>query len=152
METKGPAAFKYKVDENSNLTASVTLVATILVSIACVVNFGGWFAPTLLVPLVIGIYLIKLGMVKQLVITARYLIVGNSILYYNTVARVQLDRHRQVLTLVSEKGRRLTIEAEKFPTNARKDFKIQANKTAKFDKACEKILARLSGVTPEIIG
>ena len=56
------------------------------------------------------------------------------------------------LTLFSEKGKRLTVEAEKFPTNARKDFKIKANKTAKFDKACEKILARLSGVTPDIIG
>ncbi len=151
METKEPAAFKYKTDERSNATAVVTVITATFLSIIGIANFGGWFLPILLVPLSIAIYLIKEGMAKGLVIAPRYLILGDSILYYSTVTKAQLDSQRQILTLISERGKRLTIEAERFPTNARKEFKIKANRTAKFDKAVEKILARISGVTPDII-
>ncbi len=151
METKGPAAFKYKTDERSNATAVVAMITATFLSIIGIANFGGWFLPILLVPLLIAIYLIKEGMAKGLVIAPRYLILGDSILYYSTIAKAQLDRQRQILTLISERGKRLTIEAERFPTNARKEFKIKANRTAKFDKAVEKILARISGVAPDII-
>ncbi len=151
METKEPAAFKYKTDERSNATAVVAVITATFLSIIGIANFGGWFLPILLVPLSIAIYLIKEGMAKGLVIAPRYLILGDSILYYSTVTKAQLDSQRQILTLISERGKRLTIEAERFPTNARKEFKIKANRTAKFDKAVEKILARISGVTPDII-
>lgn len=152
METKGPAAFKYKAEGSSNAGLVATLITSIIVSIIGAANFGAWWLLGLLLPLGIAIYLIREGMRKTLIIAPRYLIVGDGIIYYSSVAKAQLDRKRQVLTLFSEKGKRMTVEAEKFPTNARKDFKIKANKTAKFDKACEKILARLSGVTPDIIG
>lgn len=152
METKGPAAFKYKVEGSSNAGLVALLITSIIVSIIGAANFGPKCLLGLLLPLGITIYLIREGMRKTLIIAPRYLIVGDGIIYYNSVAKAQLDRKRQVLTLFSEKGKRMTVEAEKFPTNARKDFKIKANKTAKFDKACEKILARLSGVTPDIIG
>lgn len=152
METKGPAAFKYKAEGSSNAGLVATLITSIIVSIIGAANFGAWWLLGLLLPLGIAIYLIREGMRKTLIIAPRYLIVGDGIIYYSSVAKAQLDRKRQVLTLFSEKGKRMTVEAERFPTNARKDFKIKANKTAKFDKACEKILARLSGVTPDIIG
>ncbi|MCE1227172.1 MAG: hypothetical protein LWW87_11900 [Geobacteraceae bacterium] len=151
METKGPAAFKYKVEGSSNATLVAILITCLFVSIIGAANFGAWCLLGLLVPLGIATYLVREGMRKTLIIAPRYLIVGDGIIYYSSVAKAQLDRKRQVLTLFSEKGKQLTIEAEKFPTNARKDFKIKANKTAKFDKACEKILSRLSGVTPDII-
>ena len=152
METKGPAAFKYKVEGSSNAVLMVVLVIALFGTIVGAANFGAWLLLGLLLPVVITIYLVREGLRKSLIIAPRYLIVGDGIIYYSNVAKAQLDRKRQVLTLTSEKGKRLAIEAEKFPTNARKDFKIKANKTAKFDKACEKILARLSGVTPDIIG
>lgn len=152
METKAPAAFKYKSDGSANTTLWLVLIGSLMVSFVVVANFGLWFAWGLLLPLGIVICLVREGMRKTLIIAPRYLIVGDGIIYYSTVAKAQLDRRKQVLTLISEKGRRLTVEAEKFPTNARKEAKIKANKTAKFDKACEKVLARLSGVTPDIIG
>ncbi|GEM_PF-1387180 len=152
METKGPAAFKYKQEGGSNVLVWVVLITSLIVSFIATANLGPWWLLGLLLPLGIAIYLIREGMRKTLIIAPRYLIVGDGIIYYSTVAKAQLDRRKQVLTLISEKGRRLTIEAEKFPTNARKDFKIKANKTAKFDKVCEKVLGRLSGVTPDIIG
>jgi len=152
METKGPAAFKYKVEGGSNAGLVSVLITSLFVSIICAANFGAWFAWGLLLPLGIAVYLAREGMRKALIIAPRYLIVGDGIIYYSSVVKAQLDRRKQVLTLVSEKGKRMTVEAERFPTNARKDFKIKANKTAKFDKVCEKILPRLSGVTPDIIG
>ncbi len=152
METKGPAAFKYKAEGGSNAGVVLLLIASLIATFICAANIGPMCLLGLLLPVGIAIHLIRLGMRKTLIIAPRYLIVGDGIIYYSSVAKAQLDRKRQVLTLFSEKGKRLTVEAEKFPTNARKDFKIKANKTAKFDKACEKILARLSGVTPDIIG
>lgn len=152
METKGPAAFKYKVEGSSNAGVVMLLLASLIATIICAANIGPKFLLGMLLPVGIAIHLIRAGMRKTLIIAPRYLIVGDGIIYYSSVAKAQLDRQRQVLTLTSEKGKRLIIEAEKFPTNARKDFKIKANKTAKFDKVCEKILARLSGVTPDIIG
>ena len=152
METKGATAFKYKSGggENTGLLA-FTLVSLIAVFGAIAV-WGPWCAVAFMLPLGGIIHLIRTGAQKGLIIGTRYLIAGDAIIYYGTVARAQLDRKRLVLTLVSERGKRLMIEAGKFPSNARKDFKIKANQQAKFDKAVEKILARLSGVTPEIIG
>ena len=49
------------------------------------------------------------------------------------------------------RGKSLVIAADKFPTNARKDFMIKANKTAKFDKVTEKIIARLRAASPDIV-
>lgn len=152
MEPKGPAAFKYQVEGSSNAGLVALLITSMIVSIIGAANFGAWWLLGLLLPLGIAIYLIREGMRKTLIIAPRYLIVGDGIIYYSSVAKAQLDRRKQILTLISEKGKRLTVEAERFPTNARKDFKIKANKTAKFDKAVEKILSRLQGVSPEFIG
>ncbi len=152
MEPKGPAAFKYNSEGSSNAGLIGLLVAGFLITFIAITQFGPWAAWGMLLPVGIAVYLIRAGMRKALIIAPRYLIVGEAIIYYNTVAKAQVDRHRQVLTLVSERGKRVLIEADRFPTNARKDFKIKANKKAKFDKTVEKILARLQGVTPEFIG
>ena len=152
MEPKGPAAFKYQVAGSSSAGLVATLITSAIVSIIATANFGAWCLLGLALPLAIAIHLIREGSRKTLIISPRYLIVGEQIVYYATVSRAVVDRHKQTLTLTSDKGKRVVIEAERFPTNARKDFKIKANKTAKFDKACEKVLARLQGVTPEFIG
>ncbi len=152
METKGPAAFKYQTPGSSNAGLVAALITSLIVTVICAANVAPWFLIGLLLPVGIAVYLIRVGMRKSLVIAPRYLIVGDTIIYFSTVAKAQLDRRRQVLTLLSEKGKRVMIEAEKFPTNARKDAKIKANKSAKFDKVSEKILGRLTGVTPEVIG
>lgn len=152
METKGPAAFKYQVAGSSPVGLVVVLIVSLFVISIGAANVSTWMLLGSVVPLGIGIHLIRLGTRKALLIAPRYLIVGEQIVYYATVAKAVVDRQRQTLTLVSDKGKRLVIEAERFPTNARKDFKIKANKTAKFDKVVAKILPRLSGVTPEFIG
>lgn len=152
METKGPAAFKYQLAGSSNAGLVATLITSAIVSIIAAANFGAWCLLGLLLPLGIVVYLIRVSMRKTLVIAPRYLIVGEQIVYYAAVAKVVVDRNKQTLTLISDKGKQLVVEAERFPTNARKDFKIKANKTAKFDKTCEKVLNRLPGVTPDYIG
>jgi hypothetical protein len=152
MESKGPAAFKYNSEGSSNAGLIGLLVTSFIITFIAIMQFGPWCAWGMLLPVGIVVCLVRAGMRKTLIIAPRYLIVGEGIIYYNTVAKAQVDRQRQTLTLVTERGKRLVIEAERFPTNARKDFKIKANKTAKFDKAVEKILSRLSGVTPEVIG
>lgn len=152
MEPKGPAAFKYEINCSSNAGLMATLITGIIVAIIATANFGPWWLLVLVLPLGIVIHLIREGIQKNLVIAPRYLIVGETIIYFSTVSKALVDRQKQILTLISDKGKRVVIEAERFPTNARKDFKIKANKTAKFDKVVAKVLQRLQGVTPESIG
>lgn len=152
MENKGPAAFKYQVPGRSAAGWVAALIVALIVTVLSAANLGAQWLFGLLLPLGIFIYLIRRALRPGLVIAPRYLIAGEQILYYATVARAVVDRSRQTLTLVSDRGRQLVIEAERFPTNARKEFKIKANKAAKFDKALAKILSRLPGVTPEYLG
>jgi hypothetical protein len=152
MEQKGPATFKYNSEGSTNAGIIGLLITSFIITFIAIMQFGPWYAWGMLLPVGIIIHLVRMGIRKNLIIAPRYLIVGEVIIYYSTVSKAQVDRHRQVLTLVSERGKRVLIEAERFPTNARKEFKVKANKKAKFDKAVEKILARLQGVTPEFIG
>lgn len=152
MENKGPAAFKYKVSGGGQGGRVAMLVVSLALSIVGMAHLSPWFGLGLLIPLWIIVRLVRAAARKNLIIAPRYLIVGNEIIYYAAVTQARLDRRKQTLTLQSERGRRVTVEAERFPTNARKAEKIRINRTGKFEKAVEKILQRLPGVTPDVVG
>jgi hypothetical protein len=152
MVNSGPAVFKYKSEGGGSGWLVLLLIVSLIISVVAAANLSAWFAWGLLIPLAIMIHLIRSSSAKGLFIGPRFLIAGDAIIYYANVSKATLDRQRQILTLVSEQGKRLVIEGERFPTNARKAEKIKINKTAKFEKVSEKVLQRLKGVTPEVIG
>jgi hypothetical protein len=85
---------------------------------------------------------------KRLLVGPRYLICGGRIVYYGNVARLALDRKAGRLTLTCGDGQTLVVEADKFPTNARKSHKVAANKAAKFAKVAERIVDKVRSASP----
>jgi len=150
VESREFALYNYQAGGNAKNLLIVAAIAGVILAVFSAATFSRWGLLFLLLPAGIIIHLLRAGYDKALLIGNRYLILGSSILYFANVASARLDKAAQTLTLVSVRGRRLVIAAEKFPTNARKTDKIRINRTAKFEKVTEKIIARLKAVSPGI--
>lgn len=86
---------------------------------------------------------------KKLLVNTRYLICGDQIVYFANVVRVVRDDSSGKFHLISANGSKLTLERNKFPTNARKTEKIAINKAAKFDKVAKHLTDRVRRASPE---
>jgi hypothetical protein len=95
-------------------------------------------AALLVVPLVAW-----LSATRQLHLGPRYLLCGNTIVYYGNVKRLTLSRAQGKLSLVCANGESFVLDRSKFPTGARKAAKITKNKAAKFDKVSAKIIEKV---------
>lgn len=84
----------------------------------------------------------------HLQIGPRYLLCGDTIVYYGNVRRLILFRSKGVLVLHSANGTVLMLERDKFPTSARKPDKIKKNKAAKFEKVSNRIIERVNRAAP----
>lgn len=150
MENREFASYGYQVDSSMNTLTCIAVVCT-FVAIPCTAIFSPWFLLLLSVPVGIFVYVRRSGCNKPLLIGGRYLIVGDRIVYYQNVSRARLDKEKQTLTISADRNRNIVIAAEKFPTNARKPDKIRINKTAKFEKVTERIIARLRTASPDTV-
>ena len=149
VEIREFATYKYQAGSTMNKLGCAAIIS-IFAAIAATIAVSPWFLLLLLVPLGIFIHIKRSGIDRPLVITSRYLILGERIVYFATLTRAVLDDQKQILTLIPSRGTPVTISADKFPTNARKPDKIRINRTAKFDKVIERILARLKESTPQV--
>ena len=86
---------------------------------------------------------------KQIRLGVRYAIVGNTIVYFRNVRKMQLTAGHE-LVLHWGADRVLRIEQSRFPTNARKEDKIAKNKAAKFEKVSGKIIDRVLHASPTV--
>lgn len=150
MEKRESAVYGYQIDNRMNNYIGVSMIS-VIASFICAPMISVWFLLLLLVPVVVFVYVKRSGCNKPLLIAGRYLILGERIIYYRAVTGVALDKKHQILTLFADKGKSVVIAADKFPTSARKDFKIKANRTAKFNKVSEKIISRLRAYSPDIV-
>lgn len=147
-ESREFAAYGYQTGGTMNRLGCMAVLAVIS-AIACTAIFqSAWFLLFLLVPVGILVYIKRSGCDKTLLISSRYLILGDRIIYFGTVSRAHLDKEKQTLTLTPKRGAPLVIAADKFPTNARKPDKIRINRGAKFDRVAERIITRLRSVAP----
>ena len=105
----------------------------------------------MVVPIIIAIVNARSASINIILIGARYLIAGNTVVYYSNIEKAKLGRAKKIFTITTEQGRTPEIKADNFPTNARKPDKIQKNKTAKFNKTVEKIEAILKELSPGIM-
>jgi hypothetical protein len=85
---------------------------------------------------------------QQIRLGTRYAIVGNTIVYFRNVRKMELRAGELILHW--DKDRRLRIEQSRFPTNARKQDKIAKNKAAKFEKVTGKIIDRVLHASPTV--
>lgn len=122
--------------------------------------FLGWIVVTALLALFVGAFALILfvigiwaflakGRQRCLSVGPRYLLCGNRIVYYANVRRMELAAGK-ALTLKLGNGESFTLEMERFPTNANKKEKIQKNKTAKFEKASNKLIRHVLLAAPYV--
>lgn len=149
MENRTFSIFKYQHREGGAFSFAKIwkVLAGILLVLFCVV----WFFPFglfVLVPVVI--YAIRKSAAAKMYIGPRYLICGGSIFYYHNITKITLEYENGTLLLDTVSGRTLLILQKNFPTNARKSEKIAKNTAAKFFKAAEKIVAKVTAAAPGV--
>lgn len=85
---------------------------------------------------------------RYLQLGPRYLLCGDTIVYYGNVRRMALSRTHGTLALFGAEGPVLRLERNKVPTNARKPDKITRNKATKFEKMSSRIIERVLQAAP----
>lgn len=153
MAKKDFASYKYNTPTGSAVSIGTLVrhklfMLLLLLAVGAAVYFfpHGLFA--LMVPLIA--YLFIRSSQNCLIIGNRYLINGNQIIYFKTIQRLVKTQSGQTLKLIGHSGNAVTIEQDRFPTNARKPQKIAINKRNKFNKVCDKIISRMALESPSV--
>lgn len=91
---------------------------------------------------------------RELEIHERYLICGRHCIHFGNIEALHMHTPKGKMRIIYNIGnnkRAFILDREKFPTNARKDFKIAANKQKKFDDISQKIIESAYQINPELI-
>lgn len=157
MSASDVVSYKYAFPEPLKPETRNYLVALgIFVFIAALffLSDGKWFVP-LLVFLIFGLVQSGIfGAARQLELYPRYLLCGSQVVYFQSVkeARLMAESGELVLTYDNGRGlRQFKLERDRFPTGARKEHKILANKDKKFRKVAGKIIAAVQQQAPEAV-
>ena len=137
------ASWKYDTGSHKKawfiFAAIVSFVAALFLS----ANVSPYFMLMLSIPLLIVFHLWRADYDRGLMLSNRYIIIGEEIVYFRNLSSARLEKDAESLTLFWGKGRSLVVASSRFPTNARKPDKIRLNRSAKFSKVSEKILSKL---------
>ena len=145
MDRKKFALIKYDHDGQSSPSTARWIWFAILLAVAAgAIIFFSFFFSLILVPIALAI----LRQPKQLCLGPRYLICGSKILYYANIQNVTMEPGEGLLVLKSSTGQVLELERDRFHTKARKPHKIEANKTARFEKVAQKIVRHVREASP----
>ena len=85
---------------------------------------------------------------RQINLGPRYLVCGNTLAYYKNVQRMAMRPGHLVLFWGNNQS--FKLEQQRFPTNARKQHKISANKAQKFAKVSYRIIERVLAESPKV--
>ena len=77
-----------------------------------------------------------------LIIASRYFVFGKKTILYKNIVSISIDEAKWLMLLTRRNGGQITLLAEKFQSNANKEWKIKKNKQEKFIKVVTKILDR----------
>lgn len=151
MEQPEFAVFKYRHAERAGMSRGRRVFFLLSLAAALIVAFFALpvGAVALLLPLIA-----YFGTARKLSLGTRYLLCGNSIVYYANVARLTLSEAQGTLRVESRNGQVFVLDREKFPTGARKSDKVARNKAAKFGKVAGKIVDKVRKAAPgaELVG
>lgn len=150
-------AYKYNYAEKVGwqLKDFIALFILLALSALMVWKFGfGAIIFCIFGSLILSRILGLLNFAKDIEVSPRYLICGSHIIFYENVREFKVDTRRGLMRLCYHDGRHLkelTLERERFPTNARKAHKIEANKQQKFDRVTQKISAYIRAQAPAVV-
>ncbi len=143
------ATFKYQHSEGTHRSKP-----RVVVTAACL---AGAALSSALSIFPLGIVLLVIAAIawfsspRQLLLGPRYLLCGNSIVYFGNVKQMDLSAAQGKLRLECKNGAAFVLERDKFPTSARKANKIAKNKAAKFDKVSSKIMEKVRAATANAV-
>lgn len=116
----------------------------IMISLWQLISFLGSLIITTFATISLSAMLAKfLVNLKTIEVNKRYLVCGSHLIYYRQITQLKLNEKAGVLQIAYKSGksiRKFKLERDLFPTNARKEHKIIANKQQKFDKVTQKIM------------
>lgn len=142
--------FKYQHDDGATRSTARRWFTGVTLALALALIFGSDLPlPLSLFTLIMPLWGWWVGIKTELLLGPRYLLCGNTLVYYANVKRLNLSRNAGTLQMQSQNGKTFTLVRDKFPTNARKPEKIKINKSAKFDKAVDKIIDKVSRAAPD---
>lgn len=107
------------------------------------------FIPVAIITLFISLVIYS-AVPRNMMLGPRYLLCGQTIIYYANVVRIILHRNGGTMELHTAKGKAFILERDKFPTGARREPKITKNKTDKFNKVSSKIIEKVQQVQPNV--
>lgn len=143
------ATFKYQHTEGTQRSKTRVRVTAACLGGAALSSVFGIF-PLSIVLLVIAL-IAWFSAPRQLLLGPRYLLCGNSIVYFGNVKQMDLSSAQGKLRLECKNGTSFVLERDKFPTGARKADKIKKNKAAKFEKVSSKIMERVRTATTNAV-
>ena len=142
------ADFKYQHEGTGLSTGRLVFLGVVALAFAFVLLRLGTldaFVPMLVIFIILAFFVWPK---KRIRLGARWLLCGNKIVYYGNVSRMTLQPGKSLALYAGRK--QFVLERDRFPTNARKDHKVQANKTAKFDKVSAKIIRHVLLASPTV--
>ena len=147
MVEPGFVVFKYQ-HPDPLVKSWVVWVAfwSLLLLFAAAIFFTGPFGIVLTVigAIVIG----KKWPKRQINLGPRYFVCGDTVAYYKNVQRMAMRPGHLVLFWGDKQS--FKLEQQRFPTNARKQQKISANKAQKFAKVSYRIIDRVLAESPKV--
>lgn len=105
--------------------------------------------PPLAVILFVAAVLVFFTRPRKLLVSPRYLICGERIVYFANVVRVERDDSAGQLRLTSADNSSVHIERDKFASKARKADKIRRNQAAKFVKVADHLVEHVRKAAPD---
>ncbi|WP_034639628.1 hypothetical protein [Chitinilyticum aquatile] len=116
--------------------------------LAAAVVIAGWWlgygpAGLLLVGIAIVVYARKR---HKILVSDRYLLAGDDLVYFANVSLVVCERRRLLLTHLD--GKVFVLEAERFTSNARKPDKIAWHQATKFARVSGRLLEHIRAAAP----
>lgn len=144
-----PPIFKYSHKDKLNLASNQKItIAVLLISSLFFILIN---VPTSIFIFIFTIiYAIVIYPKRNILITSRYLICGNTIFYYKNINKIVLNYNSGILLIYSDDKEVFRLEKELFPTNARKPLKITNNKNNKFKKVSDKIIDNIKKAAPDV--
>ena len=96
------------------------------------------------------LYLLFVSKGPGLIVTADYFTYNEKIYFFENLSSIHVNEQTRALKITHKQGKSITLSYELFKTNARKPEKQEKNRTEKFFKVADKLIASAQRRNPEL--
>ena len=149
--TRQPAFARFSYQHADGVSRSPQRIwftgASLLIAMATTAVLASAYAAALLaVPLIAW-----LSTPPQLLLGPRYLLCGNTIVYFGNVKRMTLSPALGKLRLECTNGMAFVLERRRFPRSTRMAESLLKHKTTRFERMCARIIERVHATSANAV-